>query len=166
MKDSETEALIVYPCCSAHFRTSVTFLLVLMSHCVFLASMSPMMSAFGTECFLAVSSVVCSSFLVAAGEIQVTEIENSPNFVATSCVLSDLCLSTVSLSMSGFQASSIPAFLLLLFSVGSAVNASYFIGRVKRFVGRAQVSLKQMTFRYVESISFCTRSALPLRPRT
>ena len=43
--------LMVYPFFSAHFSTSEPFVLELVSHWMFLAFMSPMMSAFGREGF-------------------------------------------------------------------------------------------------------------------
>ena len=84
--------------------------------------MSPMISKFGCESLLVISSVVRSSYLVAAGEMKATETESSPKFIETNFVLSDLYISTVSLSILGFQASPIPPFTLRLFPVGSSMS--------------------------------------------
>ena len=66
MADGDAEALIVYPCFSAQFKP---FVLGLVSHWMFLAFMSPMMSASGCVRLLAVFSVIPRSSLVAAAEM-------------------------------------------------------------------------------------------------
>ena len=94
------------------------------------------------------------SSVLAAGEMYAIEIERSPILLSLATCMSDLCLRTVSPSMFGFHARAIPAFPLRRFPVGSIESASYFIGSMKRSVGRAQVSVRLMTSKFVESTIF------------